>query len=140
MNTLPLIRAHIRHLARVKEDAEAMSSNDEVVIVDAEEPRPKRQKLTDFFQKVPATPRTQEFPGFLRRFQPTDMLRRAARPAKRPVGRPRKASSSTESTGTVGESTGTVSTASTLALPLAALFLVYRSSTRHISYRISFPD
>ena len=61
----------------------------EVVVVEGDEPRPKRQKLTDFFTRLPSTSEPEEFPGFLRRFQPTDVLRRAVRP-KRPVGRPKK--------------------------------------------------
>ena len=52
-------------------------------------PSAKRRKLTDFFQTVPTVPNNsqpQEFPGFLRRFQPTDVPCRQ----KRPVGRPRR--------------------------------------------------
>ena len=51
-------------------------------------PSAKRRKLTDFFQKLPNTGNSQPqgFPGFLRRFQPTDVPRRQ----KRPVGRPRR--------------------------------------------------
>ena len=51
-------------------------------------PSAKRRKLTDFFQKLPNTGNSQpqEFPGFLRRFEPTDVPRRQ----KRPVGRPRR--------------------------------------------------
>ena len=48
----------------------------------------KRRKLTDFFQKLPEEPK--EFPASLRRYQPTDVPRRPARPPKRPVGRPKK--------------------------------------------------
>ena len=66
---------------------------DEVVVVESDEPRSKRQKLTDFFEKLPSNPQPQEFPCYLRRFQPTDVLRRTARP-KRPVGRLKKSTSS----------------------------------------------
>ena len=48
----------------------------------------KRRKMTDFFQTVPTVPNNsqpQEFPGFLRRFQPTDVPCRQ----KHPVGRQR---------------------------------------------------
>ena len=51
-----------------------------------ENPNAKRRKLTDFFQMVPTVPNNsepQEFPGFLRRFQPTDVPCRQ----KHPVGR-----------------------------------------------------
>lgn len=47
------------------------------------QPLPKRRKITDFFSR--STP--QQFPDSLRRFQPTDVLRRP----RRAVGRPRKA-------------------------------------------------
>ena len=46
---------------------------------------PKRRKLTDFFPKFPSNSEPQEFPGFLRRYQPTDVPRHTARPAKRPA-------------------------------------------------------
>ena len=51
---------------------------------------PKRRKLTDFFPKLPSNSEPQEFPGFLWQYQPTDVPRRTARPAKRPVGRPKE--------------------------------------------------
>ncbi len=57
--------------------------------MDAEQ-YPKRRKLTDFFQKLSKSDLT-PVPGCLRQFQPTDVLRRAARP-KRSVGRPRSVS------------------------------------------------
>ena len=66
---------------------------DEVVVVESDEPRSKRQKLTDFFERLPSSSQPQEFPCnmacYLRRFQLTDVLRRTASP-KRSVGRPKK--------------------------------------------------
>ena len=62
-----------------------------------QEARSKHQKLTDFFERSPSSSQPQEFPCnmacYLRRFQPTDVLRRTASP-KRPVGRPKKSTSS----------------------------------------------
>ena len=55
---------------------------------DNRNPSAKRRKLADYFQKVPNNSEPQKFPGFLRRFQPTDMPRRQ----KCPVGRPRLSS------------------------------------------------
>ena len=69
---------------------------DEVVVVEGDEPGPKRQKLHDIFTRLLSTSKPQEFPGFLRSFQPTDVLRCAAH-LKHPVGRPKK-SPSTDST------------------------------------------
>ena len=66
---------------------------DEVVVVESDEPRSKQQKLTDFFKRLPSSSQPQEFPCYLRRFQPTDVLRRKAHP-KRPVGTPKKSTSS----------------------------------------------
>ncbi len=56
--------------------------------MDAE--HPKRRKLADFFPKLSQS-EVSQLPGFLRQFQPTDVLRRPARP-KRSVGRPRSLS------------------------------------------------
>ena len=70
---------------------------DEVVVVESDELRSKRQKLTDFFERLPSSSQPQEFPCnmacYLRRFQLTDVLRRTASP-KRSVGRPKKSTSS----------------------------------------------
>ena len=66
------------------------------VVVESDEPRSKRQKLTDFFERLPSSSQPQEFPCYLRHFQPTHILRHTAR-LKRPVGRPKK-STSTDST------------------------------------------
>ena len=68
---------------------------DEVVVAESDEPRSKWQKLTDFFERLPSSSQPQEFPFpcYLRRFQPTDVLRRKASP-KHPVGRPKKSTSS----------------------------------------------
>ena len=63
---------------------------DEVVVVESDEPGSKRQKLTE---RLPSSSQPQEFPCYLRRFQPTDVLRHTASP-KRPVGRPKKSTSS----------------------------------------------
>ncbi len=49
---------------------------------------PKHRKLTDFIPEVPASDGPQQFPRFLRQYQPTDVPRCIARP-KRSVGRPR---------------------------------------------------
>ena len=56
------------------------------VVVESDEPRSKRQKLTDSSK---GCRRVLNHRGFLRRFQPTDILRRTAHP-KHPVGRPKK--------------------------------------------------
>ncbi len=47
----------------------------------------KRRKLMDFFPEVPASDGPQQFPRFLRQYQPTDVPRRLARP-KRSVRSP----------------------------------------------------
>ena len=64
------------------------------VVVESDEPRSKRQKLTE---RLPLSSQPQEFPCnmacYLRCFQPTDILRRTAS-LKRPVGRPKKSNSS----------------------------------------------
>ena len=65
---------------------------DEVVIVEAEKPRLKHLRLKDFFPWLLSNSEPQEFPGFLRHFQLTDILHRVAR-TKHPVGRPKKAPS-----------------------------------------------
>ena len=70
---------------------------DEVVVVESDEPRSKRQKLTDFFEWLPSSSQPQKFlrnmACYLRHFQPTDVLRRIAS-SKRPIGRPKKSTSS----------------------------------------------
>ena len=48
---------------------------DEVVVIEGDDPGPKRQKLMDYFASLPSTSEPQEFPGVLRCFQPTDVLR-----------------------------------------------------------------
>ncbi len=55
------------------------------------DPSPKRLKLTNFFVKLLPNAEKQDIPGFLRRYQPTDVPRHPAR-LKRSVGRPRKSS------------------------------------------------
>ena len=50
------------------------------VVEESDEPRSKRQKLTDIFEMFPSSSQTQEFPGFLRCFQLTHVLRRTAHP------------------------------------------------------------
>ena len=52
--------------------------------------RPQAAKTYGLLPKFPSNFLPQEFLGFLRRYRPTDVPRRTARPAKRPVGRPRK--------------------------------------------------
>ena len=47
-------------------------------VVESDEPRSNRQKLTDFFERLPSSSQPQAC--YLRRFQPTDVLRRRARP------------------------------------------------------------
>ncbi len=58
---------------------------------------PKRRKLTDFFPEVTASEGPQQFPRFLRQYQPTDVPQRLALP-KRSVGRPRSRSPSDSQT------------------------------------------
>ena len=62
---------------------------DEVMVVEGDEPRVKRKKLTNFFSRLQPNSEPQKFPSFLKSFQPTDTLRRVVR-TKRPVGRPKK--------------------------------------------------
>ena len=52
------------------------------------DPSPKRQKITNYFVKLPSN-EPRELPHCLQRYQPTSVARCPARP-KRPVGRPRK--------------------------------------------------
>ena len=49
------------------------------VIEVTSDPTPKRRKLTDFFTRLPSNSDPQDFLGFLRRYQPTDVRRRPAR-------------------------------------------------------------
>ena len=66
---------------------------------DDQQPLPIRRKITDFFSK--STPeQNHQFPVALRRFQPTDVLRRT----RRAVGRPRKAPAANTSTATSSSS------------------------------------
>ncbi len=58
---------------------------------------PKRRKLTDFIPEVPASDGPQQFPRFLRQYQPTDVPRRLACP-KCSVVRPRSRSRSDSQT------------------------------------------
>ena len=46
------------------------------VVVEGDEPRSKHRKLTDpdFFERLLSSSKPQEFPGFLRHFQHTDIL------------------------------------------------------------------
>ena len=70
------------------------TDTDKFVVVEGDEPRPKRQSCLILY-KIDSLSKPREFPGFLRNFQQTDVLRRAPR-MKCPSGRPKK-SPSTES-------------------------------------------
>ena len=65
---------------------------DEVVVVESDEPRSKRRKLTDFFERWPSTSQPQEFP--CAKALPTDRHTASTASPKRPVGRPKKSTSS----------------------------------------------
>ncbi len=61
----------------------------EMNAINGDSSTPKRRKLTDFFPEVPASNGPQQFPRFLRQYQPTDVPRHLARLKGSPsVGRP----------------------------------------------------
>ncbi len=84
----------------------------------------KRRKLMDFLPEVPASEGSQQFPRFLRQYQPTDVPRRQARP-KRSVGSPQSRSRSDSQTPEV--LTTSVDIAGYIAL---ASFVKCRTHTR----------